>query len=149
MSLDLRRIDGGAGIGGGNDAMHFDLVTVSDRYFGGGGDVTSEPHMLGDTAKHTFCCGLIPSYSLGDGVENGKMLRMIRHQLAAEFERVLPDRMRKLVHEAFEIDRVLVAVDAAPNTRRNMRITHGMVDQQVGDRVTQPRWPDIGERLSG
>jgi hypothetical protein len=148
LPLDLRRIDGGAGIDGGNDAMHFDLVTVSDGDFGDGRDVTSEPHLLGDPAKHTVGCGLVPADSLRDGVENGKMLRMIRHQLAAEFERVLPDRMRQLIHEAFEIDRVLVAVDAAPDTRRNMGIAHGMVDQQMGDGVTQPRRPDIGERLS-
>ena len=93
--------------------------------------------------------GLAPAGALRGRVEHGEMLRMIRHQLAAECERILPGRMRQLIHEAFEIDRVLVAVDAAPEARRHMRIAHRMVDQQIGDRVTQPRRPDIGERLSG
>ena len=65
------------------------------------------------------------------------MLRMLRHQLAAEFERILAGRMRQLIHEAFEIDRVVVDVHAAPEARRDVRIAHRMVDQQIGDGVAE------------
>ena len=139
LPLDLRRIDDSAGIGGGDDAMHLDLVAIGHRDFGGAGDVTSEPHLLGDAAKHALRRGLAPADALRGRIEDGEMFGMVRHQLAAECERVLPGRMRQLIHEAFEIDSVLVAVDAAPDARRNMGITHRMVDQQMGDGVTQPR----------
>jgi hypothetical protein len=42
------------------------------------------------------------------------VLRVVRHELAAELERVLPGRVREFVHEAFEVDRVLVEVHASP-----------------------------------
>src|SRR6185369_9453273 len=87
LPLDLCRIDGCAGIGGGDDAMHFDLVTVGDGDFGDGSGVACEPHLLGDTAKQAFGRGLMPADTLRDRIEDGEMLRMIRHQLAAECER--------------------------------------------------------------
>src|SRR5258707_5889653 len=112
--------------------MHLDLVAVGDGDFGDRGDVTSKPHLLGDAAKYPLRRGLAPADALRDGVEHGKMLGMIRHQLAAEFERVLSGRMRPLIHEAFEIAAILVAVEAAPYSGPHMRIAHGMVDQQMG-----------------
>src|SRR5205823_9796126 len=36
-----------------------------------------------------------------------------------------------IFHEAFEEDRVLVDVHAAPEPGRDMRVAHGVVDQQV------------------
>ena len=65
------------------------------------------------------------------------MLGMFGHQLAPEFERVLSDGMRELVHEAFDVDGVLVDVDAAPETRRHMRVAHRMVDQQIRNFVAE------------
>ena len=59
---------------------------------------------------------------------------MILHQLAAELERILVGRMRQLVHEAFEVDRVVVDVHAAPEAREDVRVAHRVVDQQVRDR---------------
>ena len=47
------------------------------------------------------------------------------------------DRMGELVDEAFEIDGVLVDVHAAPEARRDVRIAHGVVDQQVRDVVAE------------
>ena len=67
------------------------------------------------------------------------MLRVVRHQLAAELERILAGRMGQLVHEAFEIDRVLVEVHAAPEARRHVRVAHRVVDQQVRDGVAERR----------
>ena len=87
--------------------------------------------MLRDAAIDALRRRLAPADLLGDGIEHGEMLGMLRHQLAPEFERVLAGRMRQLVHEAFEIDGVLIDVDAAPEARRNVRIAHRMVDQQV------------------
>ena len=53
-------------------------------------------------------------------------------------------RLGKLVHEAFEIDGVLVDVHAAPEARRDVRVAHGMVDQHVGDRVAERRFGSAG-----
>ena len=62
---------------------------------------------------------------------------MLAHQLAPERERILAGRLRQLVHEAFEIDGVLVVVHAAPEPRRDVRVAHGVVDQQVRDGVAE------------
>ena len=67
------------------------------------------------------------------------MLGMLRHQLAAELQRVHAGRLGQLVHEAFEVDGVLVDVDAAPEARRHVRIAHGVVDQQVRHGVAERR----------
>src|SRR5262249_58179881 len=55
----------------------------------------------------------------------------------AEGERILAGGVRTLVHEALDIKRILVAVAAAPEARRHMRIAHGVVDQQVGHVVAE------------
>ena len=65
------------------------------------------------------------------------MLGVVRHQLAAELERVLSGRMRELVDEALDVDRVLVVVDAAPEADRHVRIAHGMVDGHVRHGVAE------------
>src|SRR5436305_1692148 len=46
-------------------------------------------------------------------------------------------RTRDLVHEALEIDRVLVGVDAAPGADRHVRVAHGVLDEQVRQRVAE------------
>ena len=76
---------------------------------------------------------------------------MARHQLAAELERILANGMRELVHEAFEIERILVVVHAAPEVRRDVWVAHGVVDQQVRDgvaeRVLAPQQAWVGHAL--
>ncbi len=62
---------------------------------------------------------------------------MFGHQLAPELERILPRRMRQLVHEAFDVDRVLVDVHAAPEARRDMRVAHRMFDQEIGNAIAE------------
>jgi hypothetical protein len=47
--------------------------------------------------------------------------------------------MGELVHEAFEVDGVLVEVDAAPEARWHRRVAHRVVDQEVRDRVADRR----------
>ena len=62
---------------------------------------------------------------------------MVRHQLAAELERVLADRLREFIHETFEIDGVLVVVHAAPEAGRDVSVAHRMINEQVRDRVAK------------
>ena len=81
--------------------------------------------------------GLAPADLLRDRIERGEIARMVAEQLAAEFQLVLPDRLRQLIHEAFDEDGVLVDVHAAPESRRDVRIAHRVVDQQVRDRVAE------------
>ena len=65
------------------------------------------------------------------------MLGVVRHQLAPELERVLAGCLRQLIHEAFEIDGVLIVVHPAPEPRRDVGVAHRMVDQQVRDLVAE------------
>ena len=97
-----------------------------------------------------FGSGLPYSARLGGGVEHGEVLGMLLHHLAAEFERVLPGRMRHLVDEAFEIDGVLVVVHATPEARREVRVAHGVIDQDVRDVVADLAFGAAGvEPLEG
>src|SRR3989475_12816839 len=72
---------------------------------------------------------------------------MLAHQLASELESILARGMRELVHEAFEEDRILVDVHAAPEARRDVRVAHRMVDQQVRDGVSDGEVPSRVEPL--
>jgi len=65
---------------------------------------------------------------------------MLRHQLAPELERVRAHFLCKLVHEAFEVDGVVVDVHAAPETWIDVRVAHRMIDQDIGDRVADRRF---------
>ena len=71
---------------------------------------------------------------------------MLAHQLAPELELVLADRLRQLVHEALDEDGVLVDVHAAPEARRDVRVAHGVVDQQVRDGVAERVLAVAGQR---
>ena len=75
------------------------------------------------------------------------MLRMLAHQLAAERKRILAHYIGQFIHEAFEIDRVVIDVDAAPEARRNVRIAHRMFDQKVRHGVADRGVPTLGEAL--
>ena len=117
----------------------FSLPSLADRDLGAGRDVAAVAHVLGEAAEDALRRRLAPAGLLGDRVEHGEVLGMVRHQLAPELERILAGRMGQLVHEAFEIDGVLVDVHAAPEARRHVRVAHRVVDQQVRDGVADRR----------
>ena len=81
--------------------------------------------------------GLPQPILLGYRVQHAEVARMRTHQLLPERERILPRGERELVHEALEEHRVLVDVDAAPEPRRDVRVAHRVVDQQVRDAVAE------------
>ena len=85
----------------------------------------------------TGAAGWPPACALGDGFEHRQVFRAACQQLPAQCQRVLLGRVGDLVDEALEVDRVVVEVDAAPETGPYRRIAHRVVDQQVGDRVAQ------------
>ena len=149
LPLDLRRIDDVAGIGGGDDAVHLDLVAVGDGDFGRTRDVAAVAHVLA-MPRYTPCGGGLsqPIFS-ATALSTARCFGCFAHQLAPEFDRILADRMRQLVHEAFEIDRVLVDVDAAPEARRDVGIAHGMLDQQVRKGVADRPVAGGSEALEG
>src|ERR1700722_7088019 len=89
------------------------------------------PHVMGETAIDTLRRRCGPADLFRDRVEYAEILGVLRHDLAPEFERILSDRQRELIHEAFDIDGVVVDVDAAPKAGRDVRIAHRMLDQQV------------------
>ena len=64
---------------------------------------------------------------------------MLRHQLATQSQRILLRRMGNFVDKSFEINRVLVQVHAAPETRWHMRIAHRVIHQQRRERITNRR----------
>ena len=75
--------------------------------------------------------------TLGNGIEDGEVFGMIHHELAAKLERILTRRVRKLVHEAFQVDRILIVVHSAPEVRRDVRVAHSVVDEQVRNRIAE------------
>src|SRR5262249_25327960 len=147
LPVDLRRVDRVAGIGRTDDAVDFDLVAARHRDFGRGGDVAAVAHLLGEAAIDALRRRLVPADFLRHCVEHGEMLGMLAHQLAPELERILPGCVRQLIHEAFEIDGVLVVVHATPEVRRDVRVAYGVVNQQVRDRVAElplrPAWVEV------
>src|SRR5262249_1380922 len=139
LPLDLSWIDRVARIGGGNNAVNFDLVAV-DRDFGAGSHITAERHGLGEAAVDALRCWRAPARLRRYGIEHGEVLWMLRHQLAPEFERVDARFLCKLVHEAFEVNGVVVDVHASPEAWIDVRVAHRMIDQDVGDRVADRRF---------
>src|SRR6266446_7391103 len=137
LPFDLGRVDRMAGISGSDDAVDFHGTITGDRNLCACRHVAAVAHMLGQATEDALRRWLTPPRLVGDGIEDGEMLSMVRHQLAPELERVLADRMGKLIHEAFEIDGVLVDVHAAPEARRDVWVAHGMVDQKVRDGVAE------------
>src|SRR3954447_16378032 len=110
---------------------------AADRDFGAGGDITAETHLLRKTAINAARRRLAPANVLGNGIEDSKVLGMIRHELATKLERVLAGRVRKLIHEAFQINRILIVVHSAPEVRWDMRVAHRVVDKQVRNRIAE------------
>ena len=128
-----------AAVGGGDDAMNLQIALGTDGDFGCGSDVAAVAHVLRDAAEDAARRGLAPADLLGDGVEHAEVLGMVRHQLAAELERILAGRQREFIHETFKIDGVLVVVHATPEAGRDVRVAHRVIDQQVRDRVAELR----------
>src|SRR5216117_3594048 len=64
---------------------------------------------------------------------------MVSHELAAEFKRVFPGRARHLLDEALQVYGVLVGVDAAPRSDRDVGVAHRVLDLQVGHGVAELR----------
>src|SRR5712692_1673085 len=147
LALDLRRVDRVARVGRGDDAVHLHLVAVSDRDLAGRGDEAVEGLHLRQPAVDAARRGLRPADALGHGVQHGQVPRVVRHQLASEFDGILAGRLRQLVHEAFHEDRVLVDVDAAPEAGRHVRVAHRVVDQQVRHGVAERVLAGLGYPL--
>ena len=70
-------------------------------------------------------------------------------KLFAAASRILPGGVRELVHEAFEKDRVLVDVHAAPEPRRDVRVAHGVVDEEIGHGVADREVAGLVQALEG
>ena len=137
LPVDLGRVDGVGWICCADDPVHFDLVAASNRDFRRSRHIGVERLHVCEPTIDALRCRLAPTDSLGHGVEHGEVSRMLCHQFAPEFELVLADGLRQLVHEALQEDGVLVDVHATPEPRLDVRIAHGMVDHQVRDRVAE------------
>ncbi len=130
--------------------MDLDLAAAHHRDFRRPGHIAAIGHLLGKPAIDALRGRLSPADLLGHGIEHREVLGIFRHQLAAKLERILSGRVRELIHEALEIDRVLIVVDAAPEARRDVRVSHGMIDQQIGNVVTERAFGAAGiEPLEG
>ena len=149
LPVDLGGIDGVPAIRRPDDAVHLDLVAVGDRHFRARGHVAVERHHLGEAAIDAFRRRLAPAGLVGDRVQHGQVLRMVGHQLPAELERILAGGVREFVHEALDEDRVLVDVHAPPEPGRHVRVPHGVIDQQIRDRVAEPEIAARIEALEG
>src|ERR1041384_5513234 len=137
LALDLRRVDRVARVGGGDDAVYLDLVDVLDRDLAGGRDEAVEAVQVRKAAIDAAGRGFAPADPLRDGIQHAEVPRVLRHELAPEFERVLARGFRELVHKALNENGVLVDVHSAPETGRHVRIAHRVVDQQIRHRVAE------------
>src|SRR5262249_39566653 len=137
LSLDLRRIDGVARVGGGDDAVDLHLVAILHRDLAGRRDEAVEAMQVREPAMDAARSGLAPADALGYRVQHPEVPRVLRHQLPPELEGILAGRFRQLVHEALDEEGVLVDVDAAPEPRWHVRVAHRVVDQQVRNGVAE------------
>src|SRR5437762_9346407 len=137
LPLDLRRVHRVARVGRGDDAVYLDLVAVLDRDLAGGRDEAVEAMQVRKAAIDAAGRGSAPADPLGYRIQHAQVPRVLGHELAPEFERVLARGFRELVHEALDEQRVLVDVDAAPEPRRHVRVAHRVVDQEVRHRVAE------------
>src|SRR2546430_14283042 len=96
LALDLRRVHRVARVGRGDDAGYLDLVAVLDRDLAGRGDEAAEAMQMRKAAIDTAGRGLAPADPLGHRVQHAQVPRVLRHELAAEFERVLARGFREL-----------------------------------------------------
>ena len=119
--------------------MHLDIAGTAHRHLGDRRRVAAIAHELRDAAMAPGCERPAPVAAFGGGIEHRQVFGVVRHQRAAKFQRVFPGRLRHLVHEAFDIDAVLVGVDAAPGAHRHVGVAHRVLDQQVGNAVPQLR----------
>src|SRR5215468_10764735 len=139
LPLNLRWIDRIARISDANDAVDLDLVAV-DRDLGAGGHVAAVIVGLREPAVDSFWRRRPPAPLGGRRIEHGKVLGMLCHQLAPEFELVVAARLGELVDEAFEVDGVVIDVHATPEAGLNMRVAHRMIDEDVRNRVADGRF---------
>ena len=130
-------------VGRSHDTVHAQFPLGIDRHLGARSDIAAKAVGLGETAEHLLAVHiggrLAPSRALGHRVQHRQVLGVSGHQLAAQFKRILIGCRRNLVNEALEVDGVLVEVDPAPETRRHVRIAHGVVDQHVREAVADHR----------
>src|SRR5258705_12491771 len=89
LALDLRRVYRVARVGGGDDAVHLDLVAVAHRDLAGRADEAVERLHLREPAVYPLGRGLAPADLLGDRVQHAGVPRMLRHELAPDLERIL------------------------------------------------------------
>ena len=87
--------------------------------------------MLAEAAIDALGGGFAPACALGDRIEDRQMLGVIRQQLAAELERILADCVGELIHEAFEVDGIMIVVYAAPEVRRDVRVWARVIGQNT------------------
>ena len=140
---DLLRVDREAAIRRCHDAMDFQFARIAHRDLGAGRHIAAKAVRHAKPAMHRLAANgrgrAAPAHLGRHRIEHRPVLRVIRHQRPAILQRVFPGGMRQLIHEAFQIEGVLVEVHTAPETRRHMRVAHGMVDQQIREAIA-----DIG-----
>ena len=143
LSLNLSRIHRVSGISSGDDAMDPHLVAVY-RNLGTAGNVASKYHRLREATVDSGRRRLAPTGLLRNRIEYSEMLRMLSHQLAPELECIHAHDLGKLIHEAFDIDGVVIDVHPAPECRADMRVAHRLVHQDVRDRIAERRLRSAG-----
>ena len=130
LALDLRRIDGVARIGGADDAVDLDLVAASTDISAPPPRSCRTPH-VGEAAVDALRRRLAPAAFSATALSTAGAWDL---SSACAGTRADPGRrLRQFVHEALDVDGVLVDVHAAPEARRDVRVAHRMIDQQVRD----------------
>ena len=128
-----------AAVGAHHEPVHFQLAARADRDLGGRRHIAAETHLLRDAAELALGrLSLAPADLVGNRVQHRQMLGAVAHQAAAKFQRIDTGRLGDLVHEALDVDRILVVVDAAPEARAQVRVAHRVVDREIRNRIAEP-----------
>ena len=98
LRADAERVDVDAAVQRADDLVNAEAA-VRDRHLRHLGRPAPERLVHGDPAAAAARERLAPARLLGGEVEHGEMPRVLLQELAAILERVLPGRVRELVHE--------------------------------------------------
>jgi len=136
LPLDLRGIDGITRIGRPDDGCTLILLPSVNRGSRRRGGHICHSQYVGDAAK-SIAAAACPTDFLGHRIGTARCFGCLE-SACAECDRSSP-RHAQFVHETFQIDRVVIDIDAAPEAGRDVRVAHRMLDQEIRHRISRSR----------
>ena len=124
-------MDDVAGVDRDDHALDVDCSAVLDRDLHRRGRVAAVGIDHRDAAVHALGRGRAPPHRFRHRVEHAEVLLLLLQQRAPELVRILAGGVRQLVDEALAEERVVGVRHGAPESRRHMRVAHGVLVGEV------------------